>query len=83
MFAPLHQCPKCHGFISREHAAIEDLVTDQVTYLYCDFCGFGLETLWHKLPEGLVEKFTIEHRATRDPVDLGKFLQRLHDARAA
>lgn len=79
-----HECPQCGGAIPTEDTASESLRTHTVTYLYCEFCSHGWETLWlHCWTGTMRELFTINVDAKTDAVKLGQFLQRLRDRRAA
>ncbi len=84
MLADFQECPHCGSAINREHFAREPLTgTDkEVTYLYCEFCDFGIETLWTVRGGSHHEDFSLEY-GTRDQTKLGMFLQRLRDRRAA
>lgn len=79
----VQECPRCGGAVNCEHTATEDLYTHVLTYLYCDFCGVGIETLWKHTPICDEHVLTVHHSGAKDPVELGKFLQRLENARAA
>jgi len=73
------QCPRCSGAIPREHATkvvFEDCVD---TFLFCDFCGYGLEMT--VFPDGTI--LPLEFFERTEPRCFGKFLQRLEDARVA
>ena len=85
MIADHQECPQCGGAIHREHFAREPLPrhAKEITLLYCAHCGHGLETLWSVTGGGHQEDFSLEFDRHDDPVELGKFLQRLHDRRAA
>lgn len=84
ILATVQQCPQCTGCISREHTATEELAEYAVTYIYCEFCSVGIETLWRHTASGNDEEvFTLRHNGQTNPVELGKFLQRLETARAA
>lgn len=75
----IHTCPRCAGAINREHYAEArfEYYTDR--FLYCEFCEMGWETSEYR--DG--EAFTLEYVARIEPVNFGKFLQRLEGARAA
>lgn len=80
-----HQhCPHCHGAIATENFAHEVLIGTgrEVTLLYCDFCDYGIETLWRVIGTGRLEEFSLEFNAA-EPTKLGQFQQRLKDRRAA
>ena len=79
------ECPRCQGALPTEHCACEDLPPlHAVTLMYCDFCGIGTETLWKRDTLGRMhEEFSVECDRSKNPVDLGKLLQRLKDRRAA
>ena len=85
-FDDVQSCPWCHGLIAREHFA-RDHLTDPIlgdhllTYLYCQYCDAGLETLWAIHGARLIEEISIEYRRSKDPVKLGRFLQRLDSTR--
>jgi hypothetical protein len=85
MIGDFQQCPRCGGAINREHFAREPLPHDrkEITLLYCAYCDFGIETLWSVTDDRHSEEFSLEFDPRKDPVELGKFLQRLHDRRAA
>ena len=73
------ECPRCGGMIPREDFA-ESRVFDRVDkFVYCDFCGIGYEASFYD--DGSV--FALDYRAATEPIALGKFLQRLVDARVA
>ena len=85
-FDDVQSCPWCHGLIAREHFAREHLQDSilgdhLLTYLYCDYCNAGLETLWAVCGTHLSEEFSIEYRRAKDPIKLGRFLQRLDNTR--
>lgn len=83
MFDGIQQCPTCQGAIHREHFVEEWLFDHSViTLLYCAHCDLGIETLWAVTLRYPREQFSVEYSRAKDPVKLGKFLQRLHDARA-
>jgi len=78
------QCPVCHGAVNIENSVTEDLGEHEVTYLYCDFCQTGWETLWQRVKGGALElKLNVTYRARDDALKLGMFLQRMKDAVAA
>ncbi len=84
MFNVRHQqCPQCEQCVSVEDVATEDLHDHMVTFVLCEFCGIGVETLWKKVGDGYEEDFSVTFNEHRDPVKFGKFTQRLLDARAA
>lgn len=82
-FVAHQHCPRCSGAINVEHCAAELLINTRVTLLYCEFCGVGWETLWNQRGTSWVEDFSCEFSREKDPVALGKFLQRLKDRRCA
>ena len=84
MIGDFQQCPRCGGAIYREHFAREPLPhhCKEITLLYCAHCDFGIETLWSVTEYCHREDFSLEFDRG-DQVELGKFLQRLHDRRAA
>jgi len=83
ILAKTQECPRCRGAVNCEHTAIEDLHSHILTYLYCEFCGLGIETLWKHTPTCNEHVLTIHHSGSKDAIELGKFLQRLENARAA
>ena len=75
----LQDCPKCGGCIDRRNFT-EVRGIDRVTkMLYCDFCDVGYEAEFYD--DGYV--FALHYSARTEPKNLGRFLQRLADARAA
>ena len=77
------QCPCCEGAIDRRHFAREEFIDHFLTYLFCEFCARGWETLWMQVDGEWREKFTLEYDGRKDPEKLGMMRQRLHDRRAA
>lgn len=49
------ECPECDRACNREHFTVRETArpTEFITYLYCDHCGVGRESLWV-----LVQPFT-------------------------
>ena len=85
-FDDVQSCPWCQGLIAREHFAREHLADSLlgdhlITYLYCESCDAGLETLWAMHGTRLSEQFSIEYRRARDVAKLERFLRHLSDAR--
>jgi hypothetical protein len=79
-----HQnCPRCAGTLNVEHVAAEEVPSHTVTYLLCEFCGFGVETLWKRRGSELEEVFSFEHRERLDPALFSQFVSRLRAARSA
>jgi len=73
------ECPKCGGGIDRRNYT-EVRGVDRVTkMLYCEFCDVGYEAEFYD--DGYV--FALHYSARIEPVNLGRFLQRMEDARAA
>jgi len=85
MFSPQQYCPRCQGAIPREHyvQALPDDFGYFESRLYCEFCGLGLETLWQLRDGEPYEEFSLTVFGDSEPVNFGKFLQRLEDTRAA
>ena len=85
MFSSQQSCPRCEGAIAREHYV--QLPPDEDGYfetlLYCPFCGFGLESRWKLIDGQPIEDFSLTLFAATEPINFGKFLQRLEDSRAA
>ncbi len=76
----IKQCPRCSGYCNREHYAEEPIRDGKITLLYCEFCRRGWETVFRLDGDQYVYDFHAEHSSDR-PIELGKFLQRLKDAR--
>ena len=80
-----HQCPNCHGFVDVENfvqARVVNPSTHEVRtdeFLYCEFCERGYERSVYA--DGSV--YPLEYIHKTEPVNFGKFLQRMEDARAA
>jgi len=83
MFECPVECPHCEGTIPRDDFAREELPENVVTYMYCEFCGLGRETLWLKVGGSLRHLFDIPYSRADKPEELGKFRQRLYDRRSA
>jgi len=75
----LHQCPQCEGVIDRQHFAQVEFVDRVDEHLYCDFCGRGWEVSRYR--DG--DFFVLDFNERTEPINFGKFLQRLEDARVA
>lgn len=75
----IHECPRCSGAISRESYA-EKRVDDRTDkYLRCEFCGYGVEVSQYDSGE----VYAVDFQERTEPVNYGKFLQRLESARVA
>jgi endogenous inhibitor of DNA gyrase (YacG/DUF329 family) len=75
----LHECPRCESPVPREDYArvrIDDR-TDE--FMHCPFCGYGLEV--SRYSDGAI--YVLDYQERTEPVNFGRFLQRLEDARAA
>lgn len=79
----IHQCPKCEGAINPEHFVRESLTHEYVTFLWCDFCDYIIETLWRRTVSGLEEVFSLEALASDNPILFGKTIERMKNARVA
>ena len=81
----LHDCPRCDSPVPREHYArtrvrARDLCSSRTDeFLWCEFCGYGIEV--SRYPDG--EVFAVDFQERTEPVNFGKFLQRLELARVA
>ncbi len=74
-----HHCPECGGAIAREYYAVITADERKTSYLYCDFC----DVVWETAIYAGSEVFAVDYRARTEPVNFGKALQRLEDARLA
>lgn len=75
----IQPCPICERFCNREHFAIEFVGRGSdaaITYLYCEDCGQGWESLWKKVDGRWKVELSVHY--TRDNIDaLIKFKERL------
>jgi hypothetical protein len=76
-------CPRCDGAIAREHFVRELLVNHLVTYLYCDHCDYGIETLWLITGGPPREQFSLQYDRSTDPRGLRRFLSEMEVRRVA
>lgn len=82
--AQQQECPRCGGAIGTEGLAVEQLHDGhEVTFLNCDFCQAGIETLWKTTGGRRQEVFSVEYGTRHAPVKYGEFKQRLKDRRVA
>jgi hypothetical protein len=79
MRSETHSCPICGGAVNVEHYAVTRQPDREDRFLYCEFCERGFECSLY--PDGDVLALDFVRRT--EPVNFGKFLQRLEDARAA
>jgi len=75
----IHECPRCESPVPREHFASRKLEHRVDEFLYCEFCGYGVEL--SRYPDDGV--FALDFQEKTEPVNFGKFLQRLELARVA
>lgn len=69
------ECPQCGRPCNREHFAARETnrPTEFITYLYCDHCDRGYESLWVRRPEDRV--FRVDSTLTHDGHNVGPFLR--------
>lgn len=72
------ECPRCNGAINVENTAVESLIMHEVRFLYCEFCGVGVETLVKVDGDQQWECMRSTFDRSR-PIQLGMFLQRLRN----
>ncbi len=75
------QCPECGGAIPTEHTAVETLISHEIKFLYCEFCGYGLESAFKFSATGMDLTHSVPYSEKKHPVKFGEFLQRLKNAR--
>ena len=75
----LHECPRCESPVARDCYARKPCDGCVEEFLHCDFCGYGLEVA--RYPDGAV--YVLDYQERTEPVNFGRFLQRLENARAA
>ena len=75
----IQECPKCGGCIERNDFAEVRSPDRVLKMLWCEFCGVGFEAEFYD--DGYV--FALDYQMRTEPVNVGRFLQRLADARAA
>ena len=80
-FVQLHYCPNCHGAVNIEHYTEEPDPRGRfvITLTYCESCDMGWETVYNLVDDVRVFDFFRKFDIRRNPVELGKFLQRLQD----
>ncbi|MCK4627076.1 MAG: hypothetical protein KAV00_17320 [Phycisphaerae bacterium] len=79
--APLRQCRCCRGYINREHC-VEIVAApgrELIDMEYCDSCEQGWETLIEIHDGCRVPQWSLLHSPRKNPVEFGKFMQRLKD----
>ena len=74
------ECPRCSGAIQPENAVVENLVIREAKYLYCEFCGLGIESISDIDGDRRLEMMRCEIDGKNNPVKLGMFLQRMWSA---
>ena len=76
----LTECPRCSGTINRENHAIDRVSADRTDqFIYCEFCGYGVESSHYS--DGDV--FVLDFQASTEPKQFDFFLHRLEAARVA
>ena len=75
----IHFCPCCEGAIHPENYAVVRFEDRVDTYMYCEFCHWGLERTAYE--DGDV--FQLDFRQRTEPVNFDRFLERLEEARVA
>lgn len=79
----MYICWRCQGALNIEHAVTERLSSDErITYLYCDWCGIGRETLWERDGIDWVEMHTVEYSRAKDVQKLEQFIARMDASRS-
>ena len=75
----IQHCPRCGGAINRENnvTAKRDHYDDR--FLHCEFCGVG----WESSVYADGDWSMLDFNERTEPVQFGKFLQRLEAARVA
>ncbi len=80
-FSPIQHCPTCNGCVDCEHFVVDDLGSQRITYLYCDFCKRGIETLYAIIEGEWHRKITINYSRSTRPDLMEKFLANMEKAR--
>jgi len=80
-FAPLQHCPTCSGYVDCEHFVVDDLGDEAITYLYCEFCHRGIESLYYKVEGEWRRKVVINYDKSTRPELLKRFLENMEAAR--
>jgi len=71
------ECPRCSGAIAPENCVVENLVIYEVTYLYCEFCQLGIETMFKIEGDRRYEKVRCEMDGKVNPRGLRNLIQRM------
>lgn len=75
----IHECPRCSGAIDREFFATETHDDHDIEFLWCEFCGYGIEVVIDL--DGA--RFAVGYQLRTEPNETVKFLDRLEAARYA
>jgi len=79
-FSGIQQCSRCHGLIARENFAVIDKPACVETLLLCEHCDCGVEAVFEKVDGDLRLAFHVDYQQRTEPVNFGRFIQRLRDA---
>lgn len=81
-FSNIQNCHKCGGALPRENVVIHEHANGDVeTWTDCEFCGVGREALWSDDHSGRRHLVTTQdYHARTEPINYGKFKQRMEDA---
>jgi hypothetical protein len=79
MTVDISTCPNCGGAIPREHSAEIRTHWYTETLIYCEFCERG----WEFSASRDGEFLSLDYHARTEPVNFGRFLERLDRARVA
>ena len=74
-----YECPRCGGAIDLENFS-EVRLDDRIDrFLRCEHCDVG----WESSQYANGDLYVLDYHERTEPVNFGKFVQRLEDARAA